>query len=162
MENLTDAAARFVAEHGLEEWMRGRDSQLILKAEVNPAQAARLVHDYYDAVMRSLDIRRVVPILRSYGVVNPLTSWFLVVTSEPWRPDDAFSRCIAVEDPLLAHVGARPPRFERGDETGMCIWRYLPEPVKWEPLFATEPCAGIEPLFSPEGDPPDFFAIEEA
>jgi hypothetical protein len=112
--------------------------------------------------MRSLDIRRAVPILRSYAVVNPLASWFLVATSGPWRPDDAFSQCIAVEDPLLAYVGAAPPRFERGDEAGMCIWRYVAEPVKWEALFAAEPRAGDEPLFSPEGDPPDFFAIEEA
>jgi hypothetical protein len=161
LENLTGAAARFRTKHGLFEWMLGRDGQLILTAEVDSARAARLVRDFYDEVMRSNEIWRVVPIIRSYCVVNPPASWFLVATSRPWGPDDSFSRCIVTEDPLLSHVGAAPPRFENGDKTGMCIWRG-PEPVQREVSSPREEeRVDDEPLFSPEGDPPDLFEIEE-
>jgi hypothetical protein len=161
LQNLTSEATRFQTEHGFEEWTWGRDGQLILKAEVDQAQAARLVRDFYVRVMRSLGVWPV-PTLRSYSVVNPLASWFLVVTEKAWRSEDAFSRCIAVDEPLLYHVGVAPPQFDPPGDSGMCIWRHTAEPVTSQTLFAMEQArTSEEPLFSPEGDAPDFFTIEE-
>ena len=82
------------------------------------------------------------------------------VRSKHWKPDHSFSRCVAVDDPLLFFVGAAPPRFEDSGQAGMNIWRG-PEPVQWAPAVGDEPRAGAEPLVSPEGEAPDFFEIEE-
>lgn len=160
LEDLTDAAARFRSEHGLEECILGRDGQLILKAEGDPAYAARLVRDFHDEVMRGKDFWLFGPGYRPYSLVNARAPWFLVVTSRPWEPDDSFSRCIATEEPAMWHIGTAP-RFEYSQEAGMYIWRG-PEPVRQQASSPSEEeDEGEEPLFSPEGDEPDFIEIEE-
>jgi hypothetical protein len=148
LENLTDAAACFRREHSLDEWMRGRDSQLILRAEGDLAYAGRLVRDFHQEVVRS------------DSVVNAPASWFLVVASRPWEPDDSFSSCIVIEELVLWHVGTEPV-FEYSEKVGMCIWR-APRPAQPQPSSPSEDeRAGDEPLFSPDGDQPDFIEIEE-
>jgi hypothetical protein len=161
LENLKEAAARFRSEHGLNEWILGRDGQLILKAEVDLAHAAQLVLDFHQGLTLSSNIWWSVPIIRRcYSVVNFSASWFLVVTSTPWEPDDSLSRCIAVTELVLWHLG-NPFHLEYSKKAGMCIWRG-PELVE-QPSSPPreEEHAGGEPLFSPDAAPPDFIEIEE-
>jgi hypothetical protein len=159
LENLTAPAARFRSEYRLCPWMRGRDSELILKAEGDWPETARLVRAFQQEVIRAHEIWRVVPVLRTLCVVNPAASWFLFATSLPSDPDDSLSRCIAADELILWHVGTALGL--KYDQTArMCVWKG-PDPVPLQPSSSSEQEAPDEPFFSPEGDPPDFIEIEE-
>jgi hypothetical protein len=161
LENLTAAAARFGSDYRLYPWMRGRDGQLILKAEGDWSEAARMVRAFQQEALRSHEIWRVVPILRTLCVVNPAASWFLFATERPSDPDESLSRCIAADELILWHVGTALG-LEYDQTSRMYVWKG-PDAVPLQPSSPgeQEPAAD-EPLFSPEGDPPDFIEIEES
>ena len=98
---------------------------------------------------------------RTLCVVNPAASWFFFAISRASDLDDSLSRCIAADELILWHVGTALG-LEYFQTARMCVWKG-PDPLPLQPSSPSEQePATDEPLFSPEGDPPDFIEIEES
>lgn len=159
LEDLSEAAVKFRIDYGLHGWVPGLDGQIIFREEVDSNRAIRLAWDFSEEVMRSTNLWRAVPVLWRSTVVKIPAAWFLIVTGTPAEPWDSYPGCIAIAKPVWQRIGSQLP-FSASEKEGMYIWRGPDYAAAAPPWPATEMPTG-DPIFSPEGDPPDFIEIEE-
>lgn len=158
LEDLSGAAAKFCSDYGLRRWVLGHDEQLIFREEVDADRAVRLAWDLHDQVKRSANLWRAVPVLWPSTVVRIPAAWFLIMTDTPEEPWDSYAGSIAIAAPVWEHIGSQLP-FSAAEESGMFVWRAPHDAPAATPFPRIE--TFDDPVFSPDGDPPDFIQIEE-